>query len=160
MEKPDPYRPSLPHVVIINGFQVLQSSIICLPYYPIGRRYLPYSSPYPVYVPHSISKWHARPLFHSLYPGYNSGLEYSVQCQFSLELARCSNSISHSNKLYFPLILSHVWKFFSNPHPDHDILHMRLKNIREGRTFWDHKSRNTIKYLFLFFFFAVFNFSC
>ena len=120
MEKPDPYRPSLPHVVIINGFQVLQSSIICLPSYPIGRRYLPYSSPYPVYVPHSISKWHARPLFHSLYPGYNSGLEYSVQCQFSLELARCSNSISHSNKLYFPLILSHVWKFFSNLCPDHD----------------------------------------
>ena len=28
--------------------------------------------------------------------------------------------VSHSNNLYFPLILSHVWKFFSNPCPDHD----------------------------------------
>ena len=37
-----------------------------------------------------------------------SGLKTPIQCQFSLELARCSNSISHSNKLYFPLILSHV----------------------------------------------------
>ena len=52
-----------------------------------------------------------------------SGLKTPIQRQFSLELARCSNSISHSNKLYFPpfpLFLSHVWKFFSNPHPDHD----------------------------------------
>ena len=31
-----------------------------------------------------------------------------------------TNSISHLNKLYFPLILSHVRKFFSNPRPDHD----------------------------------------
>ena len=44
-----------------------------------------------------------------------SGLKTPIQCQFSLELARCSNSISHSNKLYFPLILSPVWKFFPNP---------------------------------------------
>ena len=43
MEKPDPYHPSLPHVVTINGFQVLRNSITCLPSYPIGRRYLPYS---------------------------------------------------------------------------------------------------------------------
>ena len=33
-----------PHVVTINRFQVLLSSITCLPSYPIGRRYLPYSS--------------------------------------------------------------------------------------------------------------------
>ena len=43
MEKPDPYHPSLPHVVTINGFQVLLNSMTCLPSYPIGRRYLPYS---------------------------------------------------------------------------------------------------------------------
>ena len=41
------YRPSLPHVVTINGFQVLLSSITCLPSYPIGRRHLPSSSPQP-----------------------------------------------------------------------------------------------------------------
>ena len=35
-KKPDPYGPSLPHVVTINGFQVLLSSITCLPQYPIG----------------------------------------------------------------------------------------------------------------------------
>ena len=39
------YRPSLPHVVTINRFQVLLSSITCLPSYPIGRRHLPSSSP-------------------------------------------------------------------------------------------------------------------
>ena len=120
MEKPDPCRVSLPLLVTINGFQVLLSSITCLPSYPIGRRYLPYSSLHPVYVPHPISKWPTRPLSHSLYPGYKSGLKTPVQCWFSLELARCSNSVSHSNKLYFPLILSYVWKFFSHPHLDHD----------------------------------------
>ena len=56
-------------------------------------------------MPHPISKWPARPLSHSLYPGYKSGLRTPVQRQFSLELARCSNSVSHSNELYFPLIL-------------------------------------------------------
>ena len=121
MEKPDPYPPFLPHVVIINGFQVLLSSIICLLFYPIGRRYLPYSSPNPVYVPHSINKWPAKPLSHYWYPGYKSGLRTLVQHWFSLELAHCSNNVYHSNKLYFPLILSYVWKFFSNSGTDHDI---------------------------------------
>ena len=72
-------------------------------------------------MPHPISKWPARPLSRSLYPGYKSGLRTPVQYQFSLELVHCSNSVSHSNKLYFPLILSYVWKFFSNSHLDHDI---------------------------------------
>ena len=44
IEKTDPYHPSLIHVVTINGFQVLLSSITCLPSYPIGKRHLPYSS--------------------------------------------------------------------------------------------------------------------
>ena len=56
---------------------------------------------------------------HSLYPGYKSGLRTPVH-RFSLQLAHCSNSVSHSNKLYFPLILFHVWKFFSNPRLDHN----------------------------------------
>ena len=37
--------PSLPHVVTINGFQVLLRAITCFPSYPIGRRYFPYSPP-------------------------------------------------------------------------------------------------------------------
>ena len=31
--------------------------------------------------------------------------------------------------LYFPLILSHVWKFFSNSHPDHDNQHTNIFSI-------------------------------
>ena len=77
--------------------------------------------PHPVYLPHPISKWPARLLWYSLYSGYKSGLRTPVQRRFSLKLARCSSSVSHSNKHYFPLILSHVWKFFSNQHPDHAI---------------------------------------
>ena len=45
-KKTDPYCPSLPHVITVKGFQVLLSSIACLPTYPKGRRYLPYSSPH------------------------------------------------------------------------------------------------------------------
>ena len=37
MEKPDPYHLSLPHVVTINRFQVLLSSITCLLSYPISQ---------------------------------------------------------------------------------------------------------------------------
>ena len=113
--------PPIPSSITINEYQVLLTSITCLPCDPIGRRYLPYSSPHPVYVPHPISKWPERPLSHPLHAGYKSGIRTPAQRWFSLELARCSNSISHSNKLYFPLILPHVWKFFSNPHMDHDI---------------------------------------
>ena len=61
-------------------------------------------------MPHPISKQPTRPLSHSLYPEYKSGLRTPVQRQFSLELARCSSRVSHSNKLHFPLVLSHVWK--------------------------------------------------
>ena len=60
------------------------------------------------------------PQSHSLYANYKSGLRILVQHRFSLELTSRSNSISHCNKLYFPLILFHIWKFFSNLHPDHD----------------------------------------
>ena len=37
MEKPDPYHPSLLHVVTINGIQVFLSSTTCLPSYPMGE---------------------------------------------------------------------------------------------------------------------------
>ena len=110
-----PFHLSLHHVVIINGFQVLLSSITCLRSYPIGRRYLSYSSPHPIYVPHPISKWPARPPSRSSYPGYKSGLRTPVQLWFSLELACCSNSVSHSDKLDPSFILSPIWKFFFNP---------------------------------------------
>ena len=35
----------IPNSITVNEFQVLLTSITCLPSYPIGRRYLPYSSP-------------------------------------------------------------------------------------------------------------------
>ena len=50
--------------------------------------------PHPVYMPHPISILPTRPLSRSLYPGYKSGLKTPVECWFSLELARCSNSIA------------------------------------------------------------------
>ena len=78
------------------------------PLLPYREEVFAYSSSHPVYMPHPISKWSARPLSHSLYPG----LRTPIQHRFSLELACYSNSISHPNKLYFPLILSYVWKFF------------------------------------------------
>ena len=131
-KKPDPYCPSLPHVITVKGFQVLLSSIACLPSYPKGRRYLPYSSPPPVYVPHPISKWPARPLSCSSYPEYKNGLRTHVQCRFSLELACCSNSVSQYNKLYSPLLVPYVWKFFSN-------LRMDMKGLCTG---WALRAHN------------------
>ena len=81
MEKPDPYCPSLPHVVTINGFQILLSSIACLPSYSTGRKYLPYSPRPPPSIRASSNQQMTRktpiPL---LYPGYkvDSGHPSSV----------------------------------------------------------------------------------
>ena len=120
MDKPDPYHPSLPHVVTVSGFQILLTTITCLPSYPIGRRYICLTLLSTRYMCFIQSANDPQPLSHSLYLGYKSGLRTPVQCQFSLELALCCNRISYSNKLYFFLILSHVWKFFSNPYPHHN----------------------------------------
>ena len=100
----------------------LQSSVTCLSSYPIERGYLPYSPPAhpPSICASSHQQMTRKTPSHALHPGYKSELRTAVQGRFSLELAHCSNSISHSNKLYFPLILSNVWKFFSNPLMDHD----------------------------------------
>ena len=115
MEKPDPYHPSLPHVVSTNGFQVLLSSITCLPsYLREGICFTLPSIQYMCFIQSANDPQDPYPTLCTL------GIKTPVQCQFSLELACCSNSISHSDKLYFPLILSHVWKFFSNPYPDHN----------------------------------------
>ena len=75
------------------------------PLLPHREKAFAFLSPHAVYVPHPISKWPGRPLSHSLCPRYKSELRTPVQRRFSLELAHCSNSVSHSNKLYFPLIL-------------------------------------------------------
>ena len=90
---------------------------------------MPYSSPTQYTCLIQLANDPQDPLSHSLYPGYKSGLRTPVQHGFSLELTCCSNSVSHSNKLYFPIILSHVWKFFSNSHPDHDKQHTNIFNI-------------------------------
>ena len=120
MEKSDPYHPSLPYIVTINGFQVLLSSITCLSSYPTKWEGICLTLPPPsIRASSNQQTAHKTPIL-LLYPGYRSGLRTPVQRWFSLELARCSNSVSHSNKLYFPLILSYVWKFFSHPHIDHD----------------------------------------
>ena len=97
--KTDPYCPSLSHVVTINGFQVLLSSTSRLPSYPTGGRFsltLP-----PPRTPASLNQQTTcRTPSRLLYPGYKNGLRTHVQCWFSLELAHCSNRVSHSNTLY------------------------------------------------------------
>ena len=78
-------------------------------------------------MPHPISKWLTRPLSHSLYPQYKSGLKTPVQ-----RLALSWPTVLTVSPIlinYFLLILSHVWKFFSNPHPDHDINHYQIFSI-------------------------------
>ena len=107
MEKPDPYHPSLPHFVTIKGFQVLLSSITCLPSYPTQGEGICLTLP-PTQYTFLIqsAKDLQDPQSHSLYLQYKSRLRTPVQRWFSLELARCSNSVPHSNKLYFPLIVS------------------------------------------------------
>ena len=61
-KKPDPYRPSLPHVVTKSGFQALLSSITCLLSCPTGRRYLPYSSPPSIPAPSNQQMTHKTPV--------------------------------------------------------------------------------------------------
>ena len=118
MKKQDPQQLSLPHVVTVGGFQVLLSSINGLPSYPISRKCFSYSSPtqYMCLI-HSAND--PQDPYHTPCTLAMSGLRTPVQHLFAFVLACSSNSVPHSNKLYFPLILSQVWKFFSNTTPDH-----------------------------------------
>ena len=63
---------------------------------------------------------HKIPILHHV-PWVKNGPRTPTQHWFSLEPACCSNSVSHSNKFYSPLILPHVWKFFSKPCMDNNI---------------------------------------
>ena len=99
--------------------------------------------PHPVYVPHPFSNHPQDP-----YPPpctlAMSGLRTPVQHLFSLELACSSNSIPHSNKLYFPLSLSHVWKLFSNMNPDHKKGYYPIRPVKSLKQF-----KFQLKYEFL-----------
>ena len=118
MEKPDPYRPSLPHGVTINGFQVLLSNITYLPAYPIGRRYLCPTVPPPSCLIQSANDpQDPDPTPCTLGIKVDEGPLFNVGSPLSWPAVLTA---SPTLVLYFPLILSHVWKFFSNPHPDHD----------------------------------------
>ena len=68
--------------------------------YAIGRRYLPQSSPtqYTCLIQSAHDPQDPYPA--PLYPGSKNGLRTPVQCWLSLDLAGCSNSIFHFNKLY------------------------------------------------------------
>ena len=80
--KTRPYHPSLPHVVTINGFQVLLSSITCLPSY-FKKIFicltLALHRP-PRICASSNQQMISRPLYHA----YKSRLSICVQCWFSL----------------------------------------------------------------------------
>ena len=53
-------------------------------------------------------------------PGIKIDQGPPFNCWLTLEPTHCFNSVSHSNKVYFSLILSCVGKFFSNPQSDHN----------------------------------------
>ena len=119
MEKPEPYGPSLPHIVAINGFQGLLSSITSVPSYPPQGEGICLALPPPGIRASSYQQMTCKTPAHSLYPGYKSGLRIPAQRPFSLELPTVL-TVSPSLINYFPLILSHVWTFFSNLCLDHD----------------------------------------
>ena len=83
-------------------------------------------------MPHPISKWPARPLSHSLHPGYKSGLRVPVQCRFSLELVHCSNSIPHSNKFLKIFYLFFIFLFTFHLFTFHGLIHL-LNGITQKR---------------------------
>ena len=59
---------------------------------------------------------------HGVAKSWTGLIEQQQACervQLSCEPTRCSNSGSHSKKLYSPFLLPHVWKFFSKPPTDH-----------------------------------------
>ena len=118
MKKQDSQHCSLPHVVTVDGFQVLLSSINSLSSYPISRNCFSYSSPtqYRCLIHSANDPQDPYPIPCTL---AMSGLRTPAQHPFSFALACSSNSVPHSNKFYFPLILSQVWKFFSNTTPGH-----------------------------------------
>ena len=143
----DPYRPPLPHVVTINGTEQPVS-----PPTPEGEGTFPTLPPPRIRASSSQQMIRKTPI-PLLVP--HTGLRTRVHRRFSLELARCSNSVSHSNKLYFPLILSHVWKFFSNLSPDHNtgercwwLTHQQLsrQEITGFSSYFDHRD-NILKVL-------------
>ena len=116
MEKLDAYRPSLPHVVT-----VLMEQYNLSPLLPHREEVFALLFPPPSILSSSNKQMTCKIPIPLLVPWVESGLRTSIQCWFSLELPYCSNSIFHSNKLYFPLILPHVWKFFSNLRIDNDM---------------------------------------
>ena len=74
----------------------------------------------------------------SLSWGYKNWLLAYEKHLFSLELAHCSNCISHSNELYSPLIVSCVWKFFPNLCTDHDRNFQPMARISDPSTSSTH----------------------
>ena len=129
-QKQQTLTPSLPHAVTVPGAHNLPP---LRPQTPDGGGIRSTLAPSSMHAS-SSQQWPARPLCHSLYPGYKSGLRTPVQRRFCLELARCSDSVSHSNKLHLPLTLSLVWKCFSNLHPD-----------QNGGQFWEVTRKHTVK---------------
>ena len=83
----EPYRPSLPLVVTIKEFQVLLSSITCLPFYPVQGGFCLTVPPAQYICLIQSANDPSRPLSCSLYPGYKNGPRTPLRRRFSLELA-------------------------------------------------------------------------
>ena len=119
MEKTRPYHPSLPMLLTINEFQVLLSSITCLPSYPIGRRYLPFSShtQYTCLIQSANDPQDHYPAPCTLDIKMEQGFPFNISCLLSQPTVLMASPTVIN---YSPLMLPHVWKFFSNLHTDHD----------------------------------------
>ena len=118
------------HVVAINEFQVLLSSITCLPSYPIGRRYLPFSSPtqYTCLIQSANDPQDHYPAPCTLDIKMDQGFPFNIGCLLSQPTVLIASPTVIN---YSPLMLPHVWKFFSNLHTDHD------------RKDWGHEEKGT-----------------
>ena len=99
----------VPNVVTINEFQILLTSINCLPSFSmLGEGIYFTLSPQPIYLPYPISKWPIRSISCSLHPGYQNESRTPVHCRLSLtvrKLACCAGRDSPLPTLTnFPLL--------------------------------------------------------
>ena len=87
-----------------------------------------------------VLEWLAIP-FHRRSSWLRDWTQVSLHCRQILHhlshQGSLSNSISHSNKLWSPLILHYAWKFLSSSHADHDSLVAPMGTLEVTPSFSD-----------------------
>ena len=97
------------------------------PFLPHGEKVFALLFPHPVYMPHPISKWPARPLSHSLYPGYKSGLRtlFKISSPLSYPAVLTASPIL-INLIFLSLCLMSGNSFPPVPRPQQLLLPLQL----------------------------------